>query len=1043
MRIYFFLLVLLFSFPYLGNAQGVTGSIVINNNSSVTNHPEGKVNIKVISQGASQMQISRDGSFRGAVWKPITHTIYDFPLIRSGQEDGLKTLYAKFRDGNGNVSEVSSALIELDRQAPYNPSFQINGGLSYTNNKERKVQLILSCDEANYMMISHREDFAGAKWQPYRESLSDYKLFGVDGKKRLFARFKDLAGNMSEVVDASIILDITPPTNVGLAINNGAKYSKSNTVKLSLKADGATEVQLRGSDEWFPLQKEMEWELSKGDGQKVVYARFRDDAGNVSKAAKSFIIVDTTPPKFGKVVIAKNKRYITNYAHHSIELFVQGASHMMVSNFSDFRNGRWQPYTTTIANWSFPPGDGVKHLYAKFKDEANNISKVYSDSIILDSTPPKNPFVEVVHEGIAYDKSNDVKFLMSDTRKVPLAIKADDAKFMMISNVGNFYGASWQLYKTSVDSWQLEGEHDGVRQVYVRFRDKAGNISETAFDRVVIDNTPPVDARMVIDGNNVYTINKEKKTQLKLFARGADQMMISNFPTFDNAKWETYGQLKDWTLDGQDGVKSVFVKYKDFAGNVTEPVADEIILDRQPPFDCLIEINKGEEQTNHPDGIVWLKIRAQEAVKMQLSNSNAFSGKRWEKYNPLNLKWRLSPTDGDKEVFVRFMDEAGNISQAFSDKIRLNRRPPQEGKIVINDGGKLNNSNEVSLTISAKGATEMIVSTNIDFRGADWEPFNPKKVWKFNNGDGVKYLYIKFKDEIGNISRPVGARVGIDTKAPEQGMIVINKKEKYCTNINGMVTLRLFARAATKMMISNNSNFEGTDWQPFKPFVYDYMLDSEEDGEKYVYAKFSDDAGNATVPIKASIYLDRQEPVNEMLVINNGEKLTNNPDNVVSLEIMAEGADEMILSNSGSFNSATKWEPYRPSREWRVLGRDGAKNVFVKFRDKAGNESSVAKAKITLDTTPPIPRFLKINNGQTAVNTKFVNLTIQAKDASHMMVSNNPKFEGALWEPYSDKKPWQLTDGPGLKRVFVKFKDAAGNVSGNKWAEITYYQGSN
>ncbi|MBI4331240.1 MAG: PKD domain-containing protein [Chloroflexi bacterium] len=49
----------------------------------------------------------------------------------------------------------------------------------------------------------------------------------------------------------------------------------------------------------------------------------------------------------------------------------------------------WEPYATT-RSWSVSAGDGVKTVYAQFKDVAGNVSGVVSRSLILDTTPP-NP----------------------------------------------------------------------------------------------------------------------------------------------------------------------------------------------------------------------------------------------------------------------------------------------------------------------------------------------------------------------------------------------------------------------------------------------------------------------------------------------------------------------------------------------------------------------------------------------------------------------------------------------------------------------------
>ncbi len=62
-------------------------------------------------------------------------------------------------------------------------------------------------------------------------------------------------------------------------------------------------------------------------------------------------------------------------------------------------------------------------------------------------------------------------------------------------------------------------------------------------------------------------------------ASGVSEMMISNNADMRGAVWEPYQRNRDWTLAQQSGLASVFVKYRDAAGNESEvyPASIEII----------------------------------------------------------------------------------------------------------------------------------------------------------------------------------------------------------------------------------------------------------------------------------------------------------------------------------------------------------------------------------------------------------------------------------------------------------------------------------
>ena len=60
--------------------------------------------------------------------------------------------------------------------------------------------------------------------------------------------------------------------------------------------------------------------------------------------------------------------------------------------------------------------------------------------------------------------------------------------------------------------------------------------------------------------------------------------------------------------------------------------------------------------------------------------------------------------------------------------------------------------------------------------------------------------------------------------------------------------------------------------------------------------------------------------------------------------------------------------------------------------------------------------------------------------ATQMMVSNNPYFYGAVWEPYNTNKVWTLTNGDGWRDVYVKTRD---KFNRTLTASDTIYLGAN
>jgi hypothetical protein len=80
------------------------------------------------------------------------------------------------------------------------------------------------------------------------------------------------------------------------------------------------------------------------------------------------------------------------------------------------------------------------------------------------------------------------------------------------------------------------------------------------------------------------------------------------------------------------------------------------------------------------------------------------------------------------------------------------------------------------------------------------------------------------------------------------------------------------------------------------------------------------------------------------------------------------------------------------------------------------------------DVDPPLGSVI-INDGAETTTSPNVKLTIHAEpDTTDMMISNDPRFTEAQWEPYGTSKAWRL-QGFGSQTVYIRFRDAANNVA--------------
>jgi hypothetical protein len=115
----------------------------------------------------------------------------------------------------------------------------------------------------------------------------------------------------------------------------------------------------------------------------------------------------------------------------------------------------------------------------------------------------------------------------------------------------------------------------------VAIRDKAGNVTTGSVTFDNIDSTLPIGS-IVINAGADYTTGIE--VTLTLSADDLNtitEMCISNIQTCDARI--PYATSTGRTLDSVNGVKTVYARFKDKAGNVSIPYSDSITLDSAAP----------------------------------------------------------------------------------------------------------------------------------------------------------------------------------------------------------------------------------------------------------------------------------------------------------------------------------------------------------------------------------------------------------------------------------------------------------------------------
>ena len=501
---------------------------------------------------------------------------------------------------------------------------------------------------------------------------------------------------------------------------------------------------------------------------------------------------------------------------------------------------------------------------------------------------------------------------------------------------GKAYGAS--------KVWTLVAG-DGVKTVYVQFKNNAEMTSGSYTDTIILDTVAPTGS-VLINGGAAYTNSTAVNLTLSASDAGSGvyQMRFSN----DGASWsgwEAYGASKAWMLAAGDGLKTVYVQYRDTVGNGSGSYTDTIFLDTTAPTGSVL-INGGAAYTNSTS--VNLTLSASDAgsgiYQMRFSNDGA-SWSGWEAYGA-SKAWTLAAGDGLKTVYVQYRDTVGNGSGSYTDTIILDTVAPT-GSVLINGGAAYTNSTAVNLTLSASDAGSGVYQMRFSNDGASWsgwEAYGASKAWMLAAGDGLKTVYVQYRDTVGNGSGSYTDTIFLDTTAPT-GSVLINGGAAYTNSTS--VNLTLSASDAGSGVYQMRFSNDGASWSGWEAYgASKAWTFAAGDSLKTVYVQYNDYAGYTSISYTDTITLDTVAPV------SSASSPANSPD--FFFTVSWSGSD--VLSAIASYDvqykvgAAGVWVDWLHSTTATsevfgpispVLVQIGETYYFqVRARDNAGNEEA-------------------------------------------------------------------------------------------------------
>ncbi|MDI6791353.1 MAG: Ig-like domain-containing protein [bacterium] len=702
---------------------------------------------------------------------------------------------------------------------------------------------------------------------------------------------KDRAGNplksslspslLQEDGKATLFIDEEPPVSESITINGGDRAAKDRLVTVALNVSG-TPSRMMISE--YPNFAEARWEdyvssltrkLSMGDGDKTIYVRYMDAATNVSASDSAPIILDTVSPTVA--IDAPADGAFLNQANISIKGTATDASGIAEVGIQ-INGGSWVKATGTTS-WSYdwsPGQDGSYNLKVRAIDLAGNQKESETRKLHVDRTAPV-PLSIAINSVAEYTNNREVS--------VGSTVEGDPSQ-IMLSEEPNFTGANWITYTSSVPFTLSSGDRE--KRVYARYRDAAGNKSDTLAASIILDTTGPdvqitTPAAGTTVGGEVVNITGGAQDNLS----GVELVQVS---LDGGSSWIGVSGTGSWTYQWnpvKEGTVGLQARGKDKAGNFGLSPTISIQVDKTGPVPVSMKINSDQEATNSREATVALNVTGNPA-QVRLSESKDFSGASWRSYTA-ELAFQLSSGDGMKTVYAQIKDVVGNLSQPISDQILLDTAAPTGAGIKINAGAEITNSPRLNLTLKVEGATRMMISEDGLFDSEKWELFASSREWPLSNtADGLKPLRVKFRDEAGNETDPVSDWIELDQtppdveiSSPQAGIKVAGDGVPIKVPVDGNERVNLFYRWDHE--VKGWQNIAVLDSPPYAAWWNTSKLGN---GEYQIKAEGWDKAGNVAVST-ITLVVDHQNPDLESNKVVPGESQFMEFSSGVSLEIPA------------------------------------------------------------------------------------------------------------------------------------------------------------
>ncbi len=223
-----------------------------------------------------------------------------------------------------------------------------------------------------------------------------------------------------------------------------------------------------------------------------------------------------------------------------------------------------------MAEWSSPGGD--VRLWVRWTDTLGE----WSDW--MDIRYPEvamNQSARMLEVRFTFVSSSDISWVRID--ELVIDFVTVDAIDIRVD------GGEWQATGITFREWYRDiALHEGDYDIEVRMTESTGR-SVVKQIPVKVDLLPPM-GNITLEGGKARTESTTLSVALEANdTHGVPSMQVSFDPTFDNSSWMEFDPKVEVKFKGDEGEVTVYARFKDGAGRVSDVVSDTIVFEELAP----------------------------------------------------------------------------------------------------------------------------------------------------------------------------------------------------------------------------------------------------------------------------------------------------------------------------------------------------------------------------------------------------------------------------------------------------------------------------